>query len=100
VPELRSTRTTQVLDAAAHAELLSRPDADTLIDAWRSATRVRNAIVLVRGRADDSLPRDMRDLAGVARLVGYAPGHATALTEDYRRASRRARGVVERVFYG
>ena len=100
VPELRSTRTTQVLDAAARAGLLGRTDADTLIDAWRSATRVRNAIVLVRGRADDSLPRDMRDLAGVARLVGYAPGHATALTEDSRRASRRARGVVERVFYG
>ena len=100
VPELRATRTTRVLDAAARAGLVSRSDADTLIEAWRSATRVRNAIVLVRGRADDSLPRDLRDLAGVARLVGYAPGHATALTEDYRRASRRARGVVERVFYG
>ncbi len=100
VPELRSTRTIDVLDAVAAAGLLPRGDADLLTQAWNLATRVRNAIVLVRGRADDSLPRDLRALAGVARLVGYAPGHATALTEEYRRASRRARGVVERVFYG
>ncbi|MFZ0325555.1 MAG: bifunctional [glutamine synthetase] adenylyltransferase/[glutamine synthetase]-adenylyl-L-tyrosine phosphorylase [Actinomycetes bacterium] len=100
VPALRTTRTVDVLRAASDARLLAPADAATLVDAWQMATRVRNAIVLVRGRPDDTLPRDLRDLGGVARLVGYAPGDSTALTEDYRRAVRRARGVVERVFYG
>jgi glutamate-ammonia-ligase adenylyltransferase len=36
----------------------------------------------------------------VARIVGYPPGSAGQLDEDYQRATRRARTVVERVFYG
>ena len=70
-----------------------------LAEAWRTATRVRNATMLVRGRASDTLPADVRERAGVARVVGYAPGRTGDLEEDYRRTTRRARGVVERVFY-
>jgi glutamate-ammonia-ligase adenylyltransferase len=55
--------------------------------------------MLLRGRASDSLPVDARELAGVARLLGYPPGQTGALVEDYRRATRRARAVVEKVFY-
>ena len=62
------------LDAAASHGLVDPADAETLTAAWHLATRVRNAIVLVRGGADDSLPQDQRELAGVARLVGYPPG--------------------------
>ena len=69
-------------------------------EAWRLASRLRNAVTLVRGRATDTLPAQTRELAGVALTVGYAPGHTGDLVEDYRRATRRARGVVERVFYG
>jgi glutamate-ammonia-ligase adenylyltransferase len=96
---LRTTRTIAALDAAADAGLLTVEDAATLREAWSLATRVRNAIVLVKGRAEDSLPRDLRELAGVARLVGYAPTASGELVEDYRRSTRRARAVVERVFY-
>jgi glutamate-ammonia-ligase adenylyltransferase len=45
------------------------------------------------------LPRDVTDLEGVARLLDYSPGSATRLEEDYLSATRRARAVVERVFY-
>ena len=60
---------------------------------------MRNAILLVRGRPGDTLPTDLRELAGVARVLGYPPGAAGTLVDDYRRATRRARAVVEQVFY-
>ena len=37
----------------------------------------------------------------MARLLGYLPGDAAqALEQDYRRAARHARAVMERLFYG
>ena len=63
--------------------------------------RIRNAIVLVRGRPGDTLPTKHGELTAVARLLGYPPGDAAqALEQDYRRAARRARTVMESVFYG
>ena len=99
VPGLRTTRTLGALFAAADAGLIDRSDAEALGVAWRMATRVRNAIMLVRGRPSDSLPNNVRNVAGIARLVGYSHGDNGALIEDYRRVTRRARAVVERVFY-
>jgi glutamate-ammonia-ligase adenylyltransferase len=70
-----------------------------LADAWTFASRLRNAAVLWRGRPVDSLPSDVRDLDGVARIVGYPPGSAEQFGQDYQRTTRRARAVVERVFW-
>jgi glutamate-ammonia-ligase adenylyltransferase len=98
-PGLRTTRTLPALAAAQEAGLVTRGQASTLRHAWRTATRVRNAVLLVRGRSGDSLPTDVRELDGIARVLGYPPGAAGALLEDYRRATRRARAVVEEVFY-
>jgi len=98
-PTLRTTRTTDTLEAAAELGLLDVADVDTLSTAWRLATRARNGGVLVRGRVSDSLPSDTRELAGVARMLGYAPGHTGEFVEDYRRAMRRSRAIVERAFY-
>ena len=99
VPGLRTTRTLTALDAAVEAGLLDASDAETLTDAWRMATRIRNAIMLVRGRASDLLPTEHhRERSAVTRVLGYpASGD---LLEDYRRHARHARMVVERVFYG
>ena len=38
-------------------------------------------------------------MESVARVVGYAAGSSGEFIEDYRRVTRRARTVVERVFY-
>ena len=38
--------------------------------------------------------------AAVASVLGYPSGAAQDLMEDYRRAARRARAVMERLFYG
>ena len=64
------------------------------------ASRIRNVAMLVRGRASDLVPTDVRELAAVGRILGYPPGESGALVEDYRRTTRRARLVVERLFYG
>jgi len=103
VPELRTTATLAALQAAQHAELLSPADTVRLRHAWELASRLRNGIVLATGRASvqkaDVLPGG-QELAAVARLLGYAPGHAVDLDQHWLRASRRARAVMERVFFG
>ncbi|WP_349345095.1 bifunctional [glutamine synthetase] adenylyltransferase/[glutamine synthetase]-adenylyl-L-tyrosine phosphorylase [Streptomyces rapamycinicus] len=98
-PGLRTTRTREALAAAHAAELISTEDAQTLDEAWILASRVRNAVMLVRGRPGDTFPTDVRELAAVGRYLGYGPGHVGEMLEDYRRTTRRARAVVERLFY-
>jgi len=100
VPELRTTRTMPALEAARRTGLLEAADADTLADAWRMATRIRNVVMLVRGRPSDMVPTELGELTAVGRILGYAPGESGALIEDYRRTTRRARAVVDRLFYG
>ncbi|MGW7355753.1 bifunctional [glutamine synthetase] adenylyltransferase/[glutamine synthetase]-adenylyl-L-tyrosine phosphorylase [Streptomyces sp. NPDC054802] len=98
-PALRTTRTREALAAARAADLLTEDDARTLDEAWVLATRVRNGVMLVRGRAGDTFPADARELAAVGRYLGYGPGHVGDMLDDYRRVTRRARGVMEAVFY-
>ncbi|WP_064457905.1 bifunctional [glutamine synthetase] adenylyltransferase/[glutamine synthetase]-adenylyl-L-tyrosine phosphorylase [Streptomyces hygroscopicus] len=98
-PGLRTTRTRQALAAAHAAGLIATEDAQTLDEAWVLASRVRNAVMLVRGRPGDTFPTDVRELAAVGRYLGYGPGHVGEMLDDYRRTTRRARAVVERVFY-
>jgi glutamate-ammonia-ligase adenylyltransferase len=100
VPGLRTTRTIAALEAARDAGLMADDDAEALVAAWRSATRLRNAIMLVRGRAGDQLPTDVRDLRALAYVLGYEPGESGRMVEDYLRVTRRARVVFERLFYG
>ncbi|MCX5364118.1 bifunctional [glutamine synthetase] adenylyltransferase/[glutamine synthetase]-adenylyl-L-tyrosine phosphorylase [Streptomyces sp. NBC_00124] len=99
-PGLRTTRTREALAAACAAELIAGEDAEILDEAWVLATRVRNAVMLVRGRAGDTFPTDPRELAAVGRYLGYGPGHVGDMLDDYRRTARRARAVVETLFYG
>jgi glutamate-ammonia-ligase adenylyltransferase len=100
VPELRTTRTLAGLNAAARAGLVAQEDADVLARAWRLASRIRDAVVLVRGRAADVVPARAAELAAVASVLGYQAGTAQELVQDYRQAARRARGVMETLFYG
>jgi glutamate-ammonia-ligase adenylyltransferase len=100
VPVLRTTRTLTALSAAQAAGLIGREDAAELAASWRLATRIRNAVVLLRGRSADVLPAKQAELAAVARILGYSPDASQDLVEDYRRTARRARAVMERLFYG
>jgi [glutamine synthetase] adenylyltransferase / [glutamine synthetase]-adenylyl-L-tyrosine phosphorylase len=101
IGELRTTSTGAALAAALRADMLSGEEAAGLAAAWQLAARIRNAVMLVRGRPGDMLPSRYEELTAVARLLGYPPGAAgQALEDEYRRVSRRARAVMERRFYG
>ncbi|MFF0271378.1 bifunctional [glutamine synthetase] adenylyltransferase/[glutamine synthetase]-adenylyl-L-tyrosine phosphorylase [Kribbella sp. NPDC004536] len=99
VPSLRTTRTLAALRAGVDANLVDPSEADTLSAAWEMATRIRNAIMLVRGRPGDSLPQDPRDLAAVARICGYPPGESGRFADDYLRTTRRAHNTVAHLFW-
>ncbi|MFE6814869.1 bifunctional [glutamine synthetase] adenylyltransferase/[glutamine synthetase]-adenylyl-L-tyrosine phosphorylase [Streptomyces sp. NPDC057677] len=99
-PGLRTTRTRDALRAAHAAGFIPTEEAQTLDEAWVLATRVRNAVMLVRGRPGDTFPSDPRELAAVGRYLGYEAGHVGEMVDDYRRITRRARAVVEELFYG
>jgi glutamate-ammonia-ligase adenylyltransferase len=100
VPELRTTRTIAALQAAGRAGLIELADAAALTSAWMLATAIRDAALLVRGRPADTVPAGHGELAPVARLLGYPPDASHDLVQDYRRAARRCRAVMERLFYG
>jgi glutamate-ammonia-ligase adenylyltransferase len=97
VPSLRTTSTREALSAAVQAGLLDPDDAEMLQTSWLLATRVRGAITLTSGLPSDSVPTSGPGLVAIAHLLGYRP--PADLLEAYRRTTRRARGVVERVFY-
>ncbi|MDQ1485728.1 MAG: [glutamine synthetase] adenylyltransferase / [glutamine synthetase]-adenylyl-L-tyrosine, partial [Actinomycetota bacterium] len=99
LPGLRTPSTLDALEAAREAELIDATDADTLAASWRLATRVRNALVLARGKPVDSIPTVLRDVVGIAQMVGYSPSQSGDFLDVYRRMTRRSRSVVERVFY-
>lgn len=98
-PELRTTETLSALERATGAGLIGAEDAETLAAAWSMASRLRNAITLVRSRISDSLPTDTRELAAVAYLLGYGEGESSHMVENYHRVARRARAVVNRLFW-
>jgi glutamate-ammonia-ligase adenylyltransferase len=100
VPGLRCTSTLAALAAGLDAGLIEPADASALRSAWLLAARIRDAVMLVRGRASDTLPVRQAELAAVARLLGYSPDAAQDLAQDYRRGARHARAVMERLFYG
>ncbi|MFJ9579395.1 bifunctional [glutamine synthetase] adenylyltransferase/[glutamine synthetase]-adenylyl-L-tyrosine phosphorylase [Streptomyces sp. NPDC101191] len=99
-PGLRTTRTREALAAARAAGLMGTDEAQILDEAWVLASRVRNAVMLVRGRPGDTFPSEPRELAAVGRYLGYGPGRVGEMVDDYRRVTRRARAVVDDLFYG
>ena len=100
VPGLRTPATGAALTAASAAGLLDPADTESLSAAWTMASRARNAVMLVRGKPSDQVPTSGRELAAVAAALGYpADTDPGEFLDEYRRVTRRARAVVERVFY-
>jgi [glutamine synthetase] adenylyltransferase / [glutamine synthetase]-adenylyl-L-tyrosine phosphorylase len=75
---------------------MSTEDADVLEEAYRFCEATRNRLFLVRSEPGDSLPHDLT-LTWLARSLETTPA---SLRDHYRRVTRRARAVVERLFYG
>jgi glutamate-ammonia-ligase adenylyltransferase len=98
-PAVRGAATGPALRALGRAGLLDPDDETVLAAAYGFCARARNACYLVTGRPVDALPRDA-DAARVGRLLGELHRPEATLRDDYRRVTRRARRVVDRVFYG
>jgi glutamate-ammonia-ligase adenylyltransferase len=100
VPELQNPATLAVLDTIAEAELMPADEAAQLKQAWLTATRARNALVLVRGRPTDQLPGPGRQLNAVAVAAGWPNGDGGEFLDNYLRVTRRAKALVNKVFGG
>ena len=98
VPSLHSTSTLETLDAIGAAELIAEGDVELLRQAWLTATRARNALVLVRGKPTDQLPGPGRQLSAVAVAAGWDSGDGGEFLDNYLRVTRRAKAVVRKVF--
>ena len=98
VPALHNTSTLQTLDAIGAAELIGQADVELLREAWLTATRARNALVLVRGKPTDQLPGPGRQLNAVAVAAGWPNNDGGAFLDHYLRVTRRAKSVVRKVF--
>jgi len=97
---LRVPSTLGALSALQQLALIQESDAETLREAWMLSSQLRSAQMLWSNRSSDQLPRDRSDLDGIAQILGYQPGSTTQLEEAYLAATRRARAVFEREFYG
>ncbi|HEX4908763.1 MAG TPA: bifunctional glutamine-synthetase adenylyltransferase/deadenyltransferase, partial [Actinomycetes bacterium] len=96
-PTVRVPPTLDALEALTAAGDLDPGQAAWLADAYRLSLRTRNLAYLVAGRPVDSLPTDPVALERLARAMGD-PGRQRLL-QDYRRATRRARRVVDARFW-
>jgi [glutamine synthetase] adenylyltransferase / [glutamine synthetase]-adenylyl-L-tyrosine phosphorylase len=96
---IRSPSTMGALDALTEAGAVSAEDGDVLRAAYRFCERTRNRWWLVGSApaAADALPQRSSDLAHLARSLDTT---AATLRDGYRRVTRQARRVVERLFYG
>lgn len=94
---LRAPGPLAALREASAGGHLDPTDADTLAATYELLERLRNRLYLVRSGRHDMLPTQPEELTWLARSLGT---NAAALREDYRRATRRARRVVEQVFFG
>jgi glutamate-ammonia-ligase adenylyltransferase len=93
---IKSTGNMAALDRLAAEGVLTAEDADVLSAAYRFCEQTRNRWFLVKGAPGDALPSAPDQLAKLAHSLGTT---ASDLREEYRRVTRRARTVVQRLFY-
>lgn len=94
---IHATGTIDALRDLTVANVLTVEDAGILTDAYRFCELVRNRLMLVLSKPTDALPAMSEELTWLARSLETTP---SSLRDHYRKVTRRARRVVERVFYG
>jgi [glutamine synthetase] adenylyltransferase / [glutamine synthetase]-adenylyl-L-tyrosine phosphorylase len=95
--QVREPGTMAALDALEVTGAIDAADAAVLAEAYRFCEHARNRWFLVKGGPGDALPAEPEQLARLARSLGT---DGSNLREEYRRVTRRARAVFERLFYG
>jgi glutamate-ammonia-ligase adenylyltransferase len=85
------------IDELERRAILEPEDAVVLRETYLFLERTRNRLFLVRNGPGDALPNRPEELTWLARSCNTSPQE---LREEYRRRTRRARRVMERLFYG
>ena len=94
---VRDPSTLGALDALRARGLIDAEDHDVLAESYWFCERTRNRWFLVNSAPGDTLPPQLEDLERLAVSLNTT---ARQLRDDYRRVTRRARRVFERLFYG
>lgn len=95
--DVRAPGTLAGLAALNDIGAIDPADAAVLVEAFEFCEKVRNRWFLVNSAPGDSLPTQPEPMLWLARSLETDPA---TLRADYRRVTRRARAVVDRVFYG
>jgi glutamate-ammonia-ligase adenylyltransferase len=95
---VREPGTMRALDALIGTQAATDGEADVFRAAYRFCERTRNRWWLVGSGppSPDAMPQRAEDAARLARSLDTTVGD---LRDDYRRVTRRARHVMERLFY-
>ncbi|MEX2540025.1 MAG: bifunctional [glutamine synthetase] adenylyltransferase/[glutamine synthetase]-adenylyl-L-tyrosine phosphorylase [Actinomycetota bacterium] len=99
-PALRTPNTLRGINALEGSGLIEPQDAQWLREAYLLLNRVRNHLFLLRGLATDALPTRDEEMERLARSLGYGRLSRSKFLERYKRVTRRARRVTDRLFYG
>ena len=94
---IRSAGTMAALGLLEAGGAIDRADARALAESYRFCEQARNRWYLIKGSPGDALPSEADQLARLARSLGTT---GPELREHYRMVTRRARAVMERLFYG
>jgi [glutamine synthetase] adenylyltransferase / [glutamine synthetase]-adenylyl-L-tyrosine phosphorylase len=98
-PEVREPSTLRALDLLVAIGAISAEDAEPLRESFVLCEQARNYRYLLTGSPSDALPVDGEEAEKLARMLGYTHRPQQSLRDDYRRVTRRARAIVERIFY-
>ncbi len=99
-PAIRSPSTPAALAALAAEGILGPHEAEPLARGWRFLRRLESRLRIVRDRSVAHLPQAGRELAQLARRLGYSGDEAQvsqALLDDYQRATQSVRAAFLRV---
>jgi glutamate-ammonia-ligase adenylyltransferase len=99
-PGIRHRHTLMALEALAQERLVEDSVALALGDAYVFLNEVKNALEIDRRVRAEAIPPTLEGQRDLARRLGYEESPRFGFLEDYRRITRRARGAMERVFYG
>jgi glutamate-ammonia-ligase adenylyltransferase len=96
--EIRVRGTLKALEALRTLALVKADDAETLSSAYMFLRDVENKLQMVNDEQTHSLPREIEELTGCARMLGYS-GRQSFL-HDYEQHTGAVRRIFERCFSG
>ena len=97
--EVRESSTLRALSALVDVGAITPEDAGPLRESFVLCERARNYRYLLTGLPSEALPVGSEEAEKLARMLGYTRRPQQSLRDDYRRLTRRARAIVERIFY-